>query len=116
MVKYTCWFFAACLHQFQGLVVAHGLQGEPEVRRVPVLLCGLHEVQLHEALPGQLVPPGVKGLWCQARAEDKQTDMVEENQMWHQQLHFETAWTGQRRQEYNMEREKGMKYIIRPQV
>jgi hypothetical protein len=42
--------------------------------------------------------------------------MVEENQMWHQQLHFETAWTGQRRQEYNMEREKGRKYIIRPQV
>lgn len=42
------------------MVVAHSFQREPQVRRVSAPLCGLHQVQLHEALPGQLVLPHVE--------------------------------------------------------
>lgn len=57
--KLTVWN-STYVHEFQPMVVAHSFQCEPQVRGVSVSLRGLHQVQLHEALSGQLVLPHVE--------------------------------------------------------
>lgn len=48
------------MYEFQHSVVAHSFHGDPQVSRVSFLLCGLHQVQLHEALSCQLILPHIK--------------------------------------------------------